>query len=116
MLVSVNVEDLRRVVQLACVTEDRDNDEHRALLVVAAKLDRALNACTGLNTAMWGLHAGTQRALRQRPLSRLLEEARSTRGEPAPDLGQRAVDLPEAQLRQYERKMAEWEALPSQVP
>lgn len=38
-LVSVNADDLAKVVALACLTEDREGAEQRALLNVAHRLD-----------------------------------------------------------------------------
>lgn len=57
-LVSVNAEDLAAVVEMACLTADRTNDEHRSLLAVAERCDKKRNAKVSPNGhpakgAMW---------------------------------------------------------------
>lgn len=46
---TVNVNDLERVVQLACLTADRGRDEQAALLRLAAKVEDARHATTDRN-------------------------------------------------------------------
>lgn len=57
-LVSVNAEQLAAVVELACLTESRTNDEQKALLAVAERCDKKRNAKVSTNVhpakdAMW---------------------------------------------------------------
>ena len=42
-------QDLAIIVDLACLTEDRSRTEQRALLAVAKRVDKAINAQTGTN-------------------------------------------------------------------
>lgn len=66
-------EDLAAVIGLACLTEDRTNQEQLALLRVARKADNDANKNTVCNARMWGIHAGSKIAERQLPESRLEE-------------------------------------------
>lgn len=66
-------DDIALVVQLACLTEDRTNQEQLALLRIARKADNDANKNTVGNHRMWGIGAGSKRAERQIPESRLEE-------------------------------------------
>lgn len=66
-------DDIAMVVQLACLTEDRTNQEQLALLRVARKADNEANKNVVGNHRMWGQRAGSTRAERQIPESRLEE-------------------------------------------
>lgn len=68
------------VLRLAILTEDRTNQEQKALLSFAERLDKDLNRNTVTNKAMWGPNAGSKDAERQRPLSNLIAEVEATRG------------------------------------
>jgi hypothetical protein len=53
------LDDLRAVIELACLTEDRSNDEQKALLRLAVKCDREANRLTATNNRTgeaWRLH------------------------------------------------------------
>ena len=66
-------DDLEMVVRLACMTEDRTDAEQRALVRVAAKLDREVNRVTPGNPTWNGDW------WQARPLSVLAQEADETR-------------------------------------
>lgn len=72
-------DDLTVAIRLACLTEDRTDAEQRALLRIARQLDNELNANVVGNSNMWGPHAGSSYAERQRPASALELHVDSTR-------------------------------------
>lgn len=97
------LDDLRAVIGLACLTEDRSDDEQRALLRVAARVDNECNAltttnprCTRIASRLRGLGPATQFAA-------LVDSTRVL------DVGQKPVALPAKKLAQLERRAAEWE-------
>lgn len=86
-------DDLERVVRLACLTEDRDSDEQRALLAVAASVESELNKSTTRNMqARWGLPAST--------LTDLVDETYQPEG--------RRVNLPPATREKLLRRRKRW--------
>lgn len=72
-------DDLETVVNLACLIEDRTDNEQRALLRVARRVDKESNANVIRNRRMWGAQAGFDGAERQMPLSDLEGLAEETR-------------------------------------
>lgn len=72
-------DDAAAVIALACLTEDRTRGEQAALRRWAKKVDRERNANIVTNKRMWGLHAGTDRAVRQLSESRLLALVEETK-------------------------------------
>lgn len=93
-------EDMAMVIQLACLTEDRTNQEQLALLRVARKADNDANKNVTGNDRMWGMHAGSTRAERQLPESRLeelVDKSRCVSDHPADK--QRHVALPKQKGR-----------------
>lgn len=72
-------DDLEAVVRLACLIEDRTDQEQRSLLRTARKVDDQSNRNVVGNRRMWGENAGTVDAEQQRPLSDLEQLAEETR-------------------------------------
>lgn len=99
-----NLDDLVTVIRLACLTEDRDPDEQRALLRLAVRCDTEWNAPTVTNTATWGRDQEGRWYLR-RPLLHLADEVRSTR---VLCDGARPVDLPSAQVAKEAKRHERW--------
>lgn len=70
-----NLDDLRTVIELACLTEDRADAEQKALLNLAVKVDQDANRLTTTNKRQgdaWRLHRmveGTRELIdRQQPV------------------------------------------------
>lgn len=87
------LDDMTLVVELACLTEDRTDEEQRALLRVAARLDREANRFTTTNR-------------RSGPASRLTRLVHDTR-ELVDD--QRPVGLKAGELEKLEAHAALWD-------
>lgn len=93
-------DDVAMVVALACLTEDRTNQEQLALLRVARKADNEANKNVVGNHRMWGIYAGSTRATRQLPESRLEELVDKSRAvSDFPGDKQRPVALPKQKGR-----------------
>lgn len=95
-------DDLTTVIRLACLTKDRADNEQRALLRVARKVDQEVNANVTGNHRMWHL-AGSTYATRILPESVLEQEVDQTR---VLEDGQHDVRLP------VKKKRARTEAAP----
>lgn len=83
-------DDLTAVIHLACLIEDRTDNEQRALLRVARKVDQEINANVIGNHRMWSV-GGDTGAVRLLPESNLVAEVEQTR---VLQDGQREVHLP----------------------
>lgn len=73
------IDDLITVIELACLTEDRSNQEQLAMLRIARWVDNEANKNTVDNKWMWGDKAGSPDAVRQRPplcLENMVDQSR----------------------------------------
>ncbi len=88
------------VVELALLTEDRDNDEQRALLMIARRVDSDINVLNSANCGPGKMWREVARGVfdRQLPESRLEEAAHRSRVVEPP---QRAVKLAAVRPKPY---------------